>query len=200
MDKQKKNIVFSCLIVVGILLSSIYLKNTRQQIRDTEGLPRPPTLMIDRLLGESGWEETKTYINTMYGYSIEYPARYLSPLEVESPNSVAIIWNDLARTMEGWISYFSFGQIEIQVSVKNENLSFESLKKSFAIGRTFIGKTTIAGYDAMVFMENPPSNPSILYGYCKDNRSALFAKGDVFFIVRTCTINHERVWAGFKFE
>lgn len=199
-NRQKKITILLCLLGTAILLL-LYLKNTRQQNEDTEQIPQPPILMIDRLLGDSGWEDTKTYTNTMYGYSIQYPGRYLDPSEVESPRNVAITWNDLARTME-WTSYLSFGYIDIIVWINYLNLSlFEESKKSMAINRTFIGTTKIAGYDGLVFTENPSSYPpDFLDGYCKDNRVAVFEKGNMFFLVRTCTINHERVWASFKFK
>lgn len=200
-NKQKIIIISSfCLLIVAILLLLLDLQNTRQRARDTDQSSWS-TLMIDQMLGESGWEDTKTYTNTMHGYSIKYPGRYLRASEIESPNVVVIGWNDLARTME-WVSYLSFGYININVWMNYSNLSlFEESKKLMAINRTFIGTTTIAGYNALVFRENPLSDPpDFLDGYCKDNRVAVFEKRGTFFLIRTCTINHERVWASFRFE
>lgn len=163
-------------------------------------IPQPSNLVIDRKLGESGWEDTKTYTNTMYGYSIKYPGRYLTAVEFESPNTATMILNDLALTMGEKGTPFAFGQIQISVWIENPNLSFEGFKKSMALGRTFIGTTTIAGYDTIVFTENPPSDPSVLHTYCKDNRFAVLTKEDISFIIHTCTIDHERIWASFKFD
>lgn len=198
-NKQKKIIIaLLCFLVGGIGLIWFILGKIRQATEDKALIPSsPPNLTIDRMLGESGWDETKTYSNATYGYSIQYPGRYLNPMEVESSSSVSIGWNNVARRMDKLVSYLSFGWIQVNVIINPPNTSFENLKRLYESDTITIGMTKIAGYDAIILTTKFPLDPVL---NCKDYRRVLFTKENLFFMIDTCTINHERVWASFKFD
>ena len=196
--KNKAVWIFYFLIIAAVSVWLV-LNTKKQTSREIQPTPSASSeLKIDRILGESGWEETKTYTNTAYGYSLEYPGRYLDvlPEEPSEPGVAFIMWNDLGRTMEGKISYLSFGSIHVGVS-ESKFLSPEEFKKTMEISHTFIETRKIAGEDAFVYSINS-SSPR--YSDCPDNRFAFFVRDGLRYIIETCTINHKRIWNSFRFE
>lgn len=187
-----ESVIFACSLIL------LQPKQVNQNFPSPSELPIPPKLPIDRKLGESGWTQIGVYKNTTDGYTIEYPALYLSPkIEIVYPHSVAIIRNDLALAMEEkGVSLLSFGDIMITVNPMSSSLD-ENVKK-FESWQKFVKKTKIAGYDAIILTEKSPH--PIPYYFCKDNRKALFIKDKKLFMIDTCTIDHERIWASFKFD
>lgn len=182
-----RNITIAILFAIIIIAISFIFPNRQRQ---SDQQFQYSDLPIDRQLGDSGWSDIGVHTNKTYGYSFQYPKRYLKVFS-ENPEAVWVSPNDSAPSM---VSPFSFGSINVFVS---SNLPFNSLDEWLQQNNKwyqFEKKIKIARYDAFIVTKK-----SIFPSDCKDNKTAVFLKETKFFQIETCSIDHERVWASFKF-
>ena len=176
------------LSIVVIMIS--FILSNRQRQANQQFQFQYPNLPIDRQLGDSGWSDIGVYTNKTYSYSFQYPARYLKVFS-EDPEAVWVSPNDSAPSI---VSPSSFGSINIFVSSNPPFTSVDEWLKKLNTLYQFQKKVKIAGYDALIATKKPVASSD-----CKDNKIAVFLKEQKFFQIETCSINHERVWANFKF-
>ncbi len=185
-----ENIIIATLILFGgviIAASFIFLKRQKQDDQPPPYLDLP----IDRQLGESGWTDIGIYKNKKYGYSFQYPARYLKVFS-ENPEAVWVVQNDSAPPNA---SPFSIGLMNVFVSINPPFSSVDEWLNKDKKSYQFEKRIKIAGYDTLVVIEKPVTPLE-----CKDKKTAVFIKGNMFFQIETCSIDHERVWKNFIFE
>lgn len=184
---QKISIGILIFFVIIIMAISFIFSNRQRQFDQPFQYSDLP---IDRQLGDSGWLDIGIYTNKTYGYSFQYPARYL---KVFSENHEAI-WVSPNASAPSMVSPFSFGSINVFVSSNPPFISVDEWLQKNNKWYQFEKKIKIAGYDALIAIKKPVSSSD-----CKDNKIAILFKETMLFQIETCSINHERIWENFKF-